>query len=271
MYLADYHVHSSCSPDGHVTMADMAAEGIRRGLNEICFTDHVDTIQWGTTHLRTDTFDWAAVEKQYADAVARYGDRIRLKLGAELGEAYLGFDCAEKQMAGAPELDFVIGSVHMTRDENGWFDLFYIDGDRDDDYYHSVIDAYLEEERKLAQWGQFSVLGHLTLPVRCINEMRHKNLSFRPHMAQVEEILRTAITKGIGIECNTNRGNTPLPDADILKLYRSLGGEIITLGSDAHTTQHLGCVIQARQELLRSCGFRYFTTFDRMKPSFQAL
>ena len=113
MYLADYHVHSSCSPDGHVTMADMAAEGIRRGLNEICFTDHVDTIQWGTTHLRTDTFDWAAVEKQYADAAARYGDRIRLKLGAELGEAYLGFDCAEKQMAGAPPLDFVIGSVHM--------------------------------------------------------------------------------------------------------------------------------------------------------------
>ena len=71
MYLADYHVHSSCSPDGHVTMADMAAEGIRRGLNEICFTDHVDTIQWGTTHLRTDTFDWAAEEKQYADAAAR--------------------------------------------------------------------------------------------------------------------------------------------------------------------------------------------------------
>ena len=271
MYLADYHVHSSCSPDGHVTMADMAAEGIRRGLNEICFTDHVDTIQWGTTHLRTDTFDWAAVEKQYADAAARYGDRIRLKLGAELGEAYLGFDCAEKQMAGAPELDFVIGSVHMTRDETGWFDLFYIDGDRDDAYYHAVIDAYLEEELRLAQWGRFSVLGHLTLPVRCINEMRHKNLSFRPHMAQVEEILRTAITKGVGIECNTNRGNTPLPDAEILKLYRSLGGEIITLGSDAHTAQHLGCAVQARQELLRSCGFRYFTTFDRMKPSFQAL
>ena len=89
--------------------------------------------------------------------------------------------------------------------------------------------------------------------------------------AQIEEILRTIIPKGIGIECNTNRGNTPLPDADILKLYRSLGGEIITLGSDAHVTNHLGCAIPARQELLRDCGFRYFTTFDRMKPSFQAL
>ncbi len=271
MYLADYHVHSSCSPDGHVTMADMAAEGIRRGLDEICFTDHVDTIQWGTNHLRTDTFDWAAVKKQYADAVEQYGGRIRLKLGAELGEAYLGFDCAQRQMADAPPLDFVIGSVHMTRDERGLFDLFYIDGQRDDAYYHAVIDAYLAEMLELAQWGQFSVLGHLTLPERCINEMRGREISFRPHMAQIEEILRTVIPRGVGIECNTNRGNTPLPDADVLKLYRALGGEIITLGSDAHTAQHLGCVIEARQELLRSCGFRYFTTFDRMKPSFQAL
>ena len=115
------------------------------------------------------------------------------------------------------------------------------------------------------------MLGHLTLPVRCINEMRHKDISFRPHMAQIEEILRTIIPRGLGIECNTNRGNTPLPDADILTLYRQLGGEIITLGSDAHTTAHLGCAIEARQALLRQCGFRYFTTFDRMKPSFQAL
>ena len=271
MYLADYHVHSSCSPDGHLTMADMARQGIARGLDEICFTDHVDTIEWGTTHLRSDCYDWEKARQQYQDAVGQYGDRIRLKLGAELGEVYLGFDCAQRQMADAPPLDFVIGSVHMTRDDNGWFDLFYIDGDRDDAYYHAVIDAYLEEELKLAKWGQFSVLGHLTLPVRCINEMRHKDISFRPHMAQIEEILRTIIPHGLGIECNTNRGNTPLPDADILTLYRQLGGEIITLGSDAHTTAHLGCAIEARQAMLRQCGFRYFTTFDRMKPSFQAL
>lgn len=271
MYLADYHVHSSCSPDGHVPMAEMARRGIELGLDEICFTDHVDTIQWGTHELRKDGFDWAGAGQQYAAAQAQYGERIRLKLGAELGEAYLGFDCAEGLLAAAPELDFIIGSVHMSRDEQGVFDLFYIDGDRSDAYYHAVIDAYLAEMLKLAKWGRFSVLGHLTLPVRCINEMKHKDISFRPHMAQVEEILRTIIPKGIGIECNTNRGNTPLPDGEILRLYRALGGEIITLGSDAHTAPQLGCAIEERQTLLRECGFRYFTTFDRLRPSFQAL
>ena len=270
MHLADYHVHSTCSPDGHLTMAEMARQGVERGLNEICFTDHVDTLHWGTTIPRSD-YDWASAQRQYDEAAERWGDRIRLKLGAELGEAYLGFDRAAHLLDTAPPLDFIIASVHMSRDENGWFDLFYIDGDRDDAYYHAVIDAYLEQELKLAQWGRFSVLGHLTLPIRCINELRGRNISFRPHMAQVEEILRTIIPKGLGIECNTNRGNTPLPDADILTLYRQLGGEIITLGSDAHIAEHLGCAIEARQELLRQCGFRYFTTFDRMKPSFQAL
>ena len=69
MYLADYHVHSSCSPDGHVTMADMARTGIERGLSEICFTDHVEPIVWGTSTPRTGEYDWAALRAQYDEAV----------------------------------------------------------------------------------------------------------------------------------------------------------------------------------------------------------
>ena len=141
-------------------MADMARQGIARGLDEICFTDHVDTIEWGTTHLRSDCYDWEKARQQYQDAVGQYGDRIRLKLGAELGEVYLGFDCAQRQMADAPPLDFVIGSVHMTRDDNGWFDLFYIDGDRDDAYYHAVIDAYVD-----AELSNFDITPDLSMKV----------------------------------------------------------------------------------------------------------
>ena len=270
MYLADYHVHSSCSPDGHLTMAEMAREGIARGLDELCFTDHVDTIQWGTNRPR-EAYDWAALQAQYNEARWQYGSRIKLKLGAELGEAYLSFDRADHLLDTAPELDFIIGSAHMSRDDRGYFDLFYIDGDRDDAYYHAVIDAYLEELLALAEWGRFSVLGHLTLPVRCINEMRHKNISFRPHMEQVEQILRTIIPKGIGIECNTNRGNTPLPDAEILTLCRRVGGEISALGGDAHRPGKLGCVIAERQELLRQCGFTRFCTFEKMQPVWHEL
>ena len=57
----------------------------------------------------------------------------------------------------------------------------------------------------------------------------------------------------------------------MLKLYRSMGGEIITIGSDAHVPEHIGFHFDEAQELLRSCGFRYFTTYTRRKPEFHSL
>src|SRR5699024_10771343 len=84
--------------------------------------------------------------------------------------------------------------------------------------------------RKLAEWGRFQVLGHLTLPLRYLNENRGMHVSFDGFEEEIAEIFRIIIPKGIGIELNTNRGNTPLPDEKWLRLYRSLGGEIVTLG-----------------------------------------
>lgn len=94
MYAADYHVHSTCSPDGKMTMSQAAEAALRAGLDEICITDHVDTIYWGSNEPR-DSFDWDASMIQYLEAVDKFGDKLSIKLGAELGEANLAFDRAE--------------------------------------------------------------------------------------------------------------------------------------------------------------------------------
>ena len=240
----------------------------RQGLRELCITDHVDTIHWGTLAPRDD-FDWEESWRQFHEAQALWGDRITLRWGAELGEAQLSFDRADRLLAGE-ELDFVIGSVHLSGKKFANMDLYYIEKGSEA-YYDSVIDSYLDDVLALARWGRFQVLGHLTLPLRYINEHHGEHMTFRRHMDRVEEIFRAIIPQGVGIECNTNRGNEPLPGEDILRLYRSLGGEIITLGSDAHRPEDVGCFIRQRQELLRTCGFRYFTTFERGRPLFQAL
>ena len=260
MYLADYHTHSDCSPDGRETIARMAEAAVARGLDEICITDHVDTICWGSLQPR-----W-----ELAEARRLYGDRLTIRLGAELGEANLAFDRAEHLLDHAPKLDFVIGSVHMAGKKFGNFDLYYVEKNSET-YYHALIDSYLEDVLELAKWGRCSVLGHLTLPLRYINENLGEHMTFQSHMAQVEDIFRTIIPKGLGIECNTNRGNTPLPAGDILRLYREMGGEVITLGSDAHSRDMVGCAILERQQLLRDCGFRYFCTFEGGKPIFRPL
>ena len=250
-------------------MADMAAAAVAAGLDELCFSDHVDTVDW-KTYAPVDTFPWEKALAQLAEARRLWGDRIRLKLGAELGEAYMAFDRADRLVDGAPPLDFTIGSVHMLGERYGYRDLYYVEAG-DAAHYRDVIDSYLEEMRKLAQWGRFNVLGHLTLPLRYINENFHAGLTFADHREQVEELFRIIIPKGIGIECNTNRGNAPLPDIPELTLYRRMGGEIVTLGSDAHTPDHVGCCIRERQALLRQCGFTYFTTFEGGKPAFHRL
>ena len=198
MYLSDYHTHTQFSPDAHDPMADMARAAIRAGLDEICFTDHVEPMEWGSTKLRAP-YHWSALTDDFEAAQAALGD-------------------------------------------------------------------YLDEALDLAKLGGFTVMGHLTLPLRYFNGMRGLNVSFDPYEDQIRMILQTLIENGRGIELNCNRGDMPLPDEKWLKIYRELGGELITLGTDAHSTQHVGCSIRERQTLLRECGFTRFCTFEKQKP-----
>ena len=96
-------------------------------------------------------------------------------------------------------------------------------------------------------------------------------MSFDPFGGEIEDIFRALIQNGCGIEVNTNRGHTPLPDEKWLRLYRSMGGEIITLGSDAHTPDFAGCAIREGQALLKACGFGRFCTFDGGAPVWHEL
>ena len=112
MYLADYHTHSRISPDARAPMADMAEAAVAAGLEELCFTDHMEPIAWGTAQPR-GPYDWQALTEEFARARAAVGGRITLRLGIELGDAPWNFAHTEKLLAGMPELDFIIGSIHM--------------------------------------------------------------------------------------------------------------------------------------------------------------
>ena len=63
MYLADYHTHSATSPDGQLTVSELAEAAVRAGLDEICVTDHVDTVLWGD-HRPREHFDWSRLLRE---------------------------------------------------------------------------------------------------------------------------------------------------------------------------------------------------------------
>lgn len=269
MYLADYHVHSRISPDAGHTMTELAQTAVQAGLDELCFTDHVEPIAWGSVKLRA-TYDWEALSKEFSEAQYAMGHQICLRLGIELGDALWSFSHTARLMESAPELDFIIGSIHMLSEQFDGVDLYFFDPSDETEARAGIAD-YLNQVRKLAEWGNFSVLGHLTLPLRYLNENRGFQLTFDGFEHQVEEIFRVLIQRGRGIEVNTNRGNTPLPDEKWLRMYRNLGGEIVTLGSDAHSPRYVGCSIREGQSLLKKCGFTRFCTFEKMQPVWHML
>ena len=268
MYLADYPTHSTCSDDGRNTMTEMAAAAAAAGLDEICLTDHVDIVNWLGQQVQEHSWDNAV--EQHAAAREALGGRIKIQLGAELGQATEDFARADRFLDAAPPLDFIIGSLHNLSWEYERKDFCTLE-EIDEAFARQAIGTYLAEMLELCKWGRFSVIGHMTLPLRYFNENLGMEMTFAGFEDALAEIFKTIIPKGIGIELNTNRGNTPLPDREILQLYRDMGGELITLGSDAHTPEFVGCVIPDRQRLLRDCGFRYFATYEQLNPIYHKL
>lgn len=267
-YYADFHTHSNRSPDAFTSMTDMARAGIKAGLNELCFTDHVDPISLRKTYPRG--YDWDALRREFDKAQDACGDQITLRLGIELGQIGRDLDLTDRLMATAPPLDFIIGSVHeMTRKRN--FASLFLSNERDEAKCRDILDDYLDAVLEIVRWGRFHVVGHLTLPLRYMNENLGLHMEFDGFEDKMGLILQTVVDNGLGIELNTNRGNRPLPDDKWLKLYRSLGGTIITTGSDAHSPKYVGCAIVERQQLLRDCGFAAFCTFADSKPIFHRL
>lgn len=88
----------------------------------------------------------------------------------------------------------------------------------------------------------------------------------------IESILKEVIYNGKGIEVNTSCFRYKLPDLTpskkILSLYKDLGGEIITTGSDAHHPAFIACQFDYVTSFLKNIGFKYISTFDNLKPSF---
>lgn len=165
-------------------------------------------------------------------------------------------------------LDFVILSIHQVDDQESWTQDFQ--RGRTQQEYH---ERYYEELLAVMQeYKDYSVLGHLDSITRYDKQGVYPFRRVRPI---VEQILRCVIEDGKGIEVNTSSHRYGLsdttPSVEILKLYRELGGTILTIGSDSHAPAYLGTHITETRALLRELGFRQFCTFDCMQPVFHSL
>lgn len=274
---ADYHVHTEFSDDSIYPMEDVIRDAVKMGMDEICITDHVDygvKVDWdsGKEILYRNgeplaNVDYPAYMEKIRALKEQYDGRIRIRTGMEFGVQMHTIPQFEELFARYP-FDFIILSVHQVEDKEFWTQDFQ--RGRSQKEYN---ERYYEEMLELVKnYKNYSVLGHMDLIKRYDEEGSYPFEKLRP---VVEEILKIVIADGKGIEINTSSHRYGLdgtmPSEEILRLYRKLGGHIITIGSDSHKPEHLGTYIEETKRLLNDMGFEKFCTYEKMKPVFHDL
>lgn len=267
MYIADTHMHSTASFDGHASRLDMARSAAEHGISTICFTDHYDVAdEWGKL---VPCFDWEYARKEHNEALSANLD-LEILYGLELGNAYADYDAALKSLD-EPNLDVVIGSAHNSSGKLGFIDYYHVKFESEEMCYH-YLDDYFAQVLELAQWGHFDTLAHIPYPLRYMRDRDGCQVNFDRYEKQIDEILTTIIGKGIALEVNTKGFAGAVKEyTHLLNRYRALGGNMVTVGADAHRVHEVGRSIPNAYQLIRECGFENVTVFRGRKPQFHPL
>lgn len=261
----DYHVHTGFSYDSESTPEEMIQAAVQKGLRTICITDHQDT-DFAEPGWEIDFEQYFPMLQKLKE---QYSGKIEVLIGMEYGlQIHLGKQCEE--FTKKYPFDFVIGSVHMFDGYDPYYPEYFNDK-TDEQGYRRAFEITLENIRNTLD---FDVLGHIDYIVR-YGRNQAQDYFYVKYADYLDEILKCLIANGKGLELNTGGWKAGLsfahPHQDILKRYKELGGEIITIGSDAHAPKELAYEFGRVKEYLQACGFKYYTEFRQRKPHFCAI
>ena len=265
---ADYHLHSEHSGDSTAPMETQILSGIEKGLKVMCFTDHYDPefpydnnpdVAPGTFELDYDLY-----KKDFLKMKDKYEGQIDLRFGVELGlQPHLGSFL--QSYAREHDFDFIIGSNHLCAGFDTYYPDFLFNRTQEE-----ALKLYLEDTlANIRVFPDIDSCGHLDYVARYLPD-RERIYNYGSFSDLIDPILRELITRGIALEINTaplTKGMpyfNPLPD--ILARYREMGGELITVGSDAHVPERIAGRFEETAGILRSLGFRYYAIYKERKP-----
>ena len=229
----DFHMHTIVSFDGHDRGLQMAQAAKAAGLKEICFTDHLDYDPLGK--MGNIAFDTAVYNAEY-DTLELSG--LKIRRGMEFGMTVDNREQFKRDLQ-RRHFDFVLGSIHFVDDLDVYFQEFW--------QGKTVFEAerrYLEATLDCVRLhDDFDVLAHLTYIAKTTAHHAPRPVPYAEHRELIDEILKTVAAKGKGLEINTSgvdRCGGFLPTVDYFRKFKEFGGEIVTVGSDAHTASRVG-------------------------------
>ncbi|MGI5959439.1 MAG: histidinol-phosphatase HisJ family protein [Massiliimalia sp.] len=270
---SDYHIHSKLSPDASCSMVDLCKAAAEKGLTEIVITDHFEFYTQNVQEIiRSEKVYYYPFSEDYLDQYFAELEQcqnavkgqITVLSGAEMGQPYVNPEYAKKIMSRYC-WDFIIGSVHKINDiDLGQMDYPNIP-------VKQLVKTNLEYLYQLADQGDFDVLGHIDL-IKRYAARKGVSVHLRDYPDELNQIFRRLVERGKGIEINTSglrqEAAEALPSVEVLKLYRQAGGEIVTVGSDAHILDHLGKDFSVVEDMLTQAGFSYLTHYRSRVPQF---
>lgn len=256
----DSHTHSIHSFDGNHSCAALCDGAIQHGAVGIAITDHCDI---DMKDFEPEKF----AKEQFEDVTAvqnEYKNKLKVLHGIELGQGIFNKPLSEK-ILNEYDYDFVLGSVHNLK---GLEDFYFLDYKKYD--IKALLTQYFEAELELAEWGHFDSLAHLTYPLRYIVARKHIDVDITEYYDIIEAIYKTLIKNNKALELNVSGlfmdMKDTLPNKPLLKFYKDLGGELVTVGSDSHYCDKICRGIDQGYDILKDLGYDCFTIFEARAP-----
>ncbi len=272
MVFPDYHLHSSFSEDSEADIHSIINTAKEKGLTSICITDHYDIDFPIIPEAPEMVFD-LDIEK-YINTMSNLRNMLLpdfdLRIGIELGTMPTTLNKLTEFVNSNPYFDFIIASTHIVDNMDPYYPSYF----EGKSYKEGLLRYFEDELYAVSNYESYDVYGHLDYILRYGRDPENP---FNPKdfMDIFEEIFKQIISKGKGIEINTGglykSLNQTHPCKEYLKLYKELGGEIITVGSDAHTPDKISYGFDKVKDMLLECNFKYYTTFKNRKPSFDKI
>ncbi|MEE3357824.1 MAG: histidinol-phosphatase HisJ family protein [Lachnospiraceae bacterium] len=265
-------MHTSFSGDCQVDPILQIRRGKELGLGGVTITDHLDLDykeEPGLFDLDFPSYieEISKLQKEESDESFQVGLGLELGLQEHLKEEH-------HNLLKKYPFDYVIGSIHVVNGVDPYYAPYFQD--------RSPVEAYTEYLeaclRNVNQFHEFDSFGHLDYIARYGSHFYKdvpKKLDLKTYGGLVDAILEALIRYDIALEVNTagfrhGLGN-PNPSFEIITRYKELGGQLLTLGADAHRTEEVGLHFENMAALLRECGFDSYAVFRNRKPEIHPL
>lgn len=263
----DMHTHTNCSHDSQQPIDELCGAEIAMGCAGVAITNHSDTPY---SHMNGD---FARLERSLVEAAAAkegYAGRLEVFSGVEVGEPLWAKE-STRIILDMGEWDVILASVHGQL-ENGR--CKYYGGEPYDAWSQTRLDdflrRYLEDLAEAAEMADYDILTHLDLPVRYISGKCGREADIMHYQDLVDQVLGIVIRRDKTLEVNASGLNSgwghTMPEFDVVRRYRELGGKRISVGSDAHASKNAGKGLESTVARLLELGFEKQTIYRKRCP-----